>query len=191
MATPGKHRQEFRFGLGHLTLEFLATLAGRVGEPFERLASPRDLEDWLAEAGLVTPARCNARLLADARALREGIYRTLDAARNGLQPASADIALINAWARRPPPAPQLDRRFQPTWTADASGRAALAELARSAVELLTGAELARVRNCARTGCSRLFIDRSRPGRRRWCSMARCGNRTKTARYRQRHPRVRA
>jgi predicted RNA-binding Zn ribbon-like protein len=31
----------------------------------------------------------------------------------------------------------------------------------------------------------MFIDRSRPGRRRWCSMERCGNRDKTARYRQR------
>ena len=27
-------------------------------------------------------------------------------------------------------------------------------------------------------------DRSRPGRRRWCSMERCGNRDKTARYRE-------
>ena len=41
---------------------------------------------------------------------------------------------------------------------------------------------ARVRTCA--GCSLLFIDRSRPGRRRWCSMDRCGNRDKTARYRE-------
>jgi predicted RNA-binding Zn ribbon-like protein len=35
----------------------------------------------------------------------------------------------------------------------------------------------------------MFIDHSRPGRRRWCSMERCGNRAKTARYRQRRRRM--
>jgi predicted RNA-binding Zn ribbon-like protein len=43
-------------------------------------------------------------------------------------------------------------------------------------------ELARVRSCAR--CTLLFVDRSPPGTRRWCSMERCGNRSKTAHYRQ-------
>jgi predicted RNA-binding Zn ribbon-like protein len=59
---------------------------------------------------------------------------------------------------------------------------ALAHIARESVEFVTGPELVRVRECA--GCTLLFIDRSRPGTRRWCSMERCGNRNKTAHYRQ-------
>jgi predicted RNA-binding Zn ribbon-like protein len=31
----------------------------------------------------------------------------------------------------------------------------------------------------------MFVDTSRPGKRRWCSMELCGNRKKTATYRRR------
>jgi hypothetical protein len=34
-------------------------------------------------------------------------------------------------------------------------------------------------------CSLLFVDTSRSGRRRWCSMERCGNRAKVAAHRRR------
>jgi predicted RNA-binding Zn ribbon-like protein len=57
-------------------------------------------------------------------------------------------------------------------------RAALA-----AHRLLTSAELARVRVCAR--CSWMFIDRSRGRGRRWCAMAACGNRAKAQRHHRR------
>jgi predicted RNA-binding Zn ribbon-like protein len=176
---------EFRFGLGHPALEFVATLAGRFREPVERLASPADLSTWLEQAGLVDDARCTEDDLAAARSLREAVFRLLDAGRSGARPAAADVALVNRWARRPLPVPQLDERFRLDWRAPDGVSAALAQLARSAVELLTGPELERIRNCADPTCSLMFIDRSRPGRRRWCSMDRCGNKTKTARYRQR------
>jgi len=54
----------------------------------------------------------------------------------------------------------------------------------AAHDLLISPELARVRNCER--CSWLFIDRGRGKRRRWCSMAACGNRAKAARFYARH-----
>lgn len=177
-------RQEFRFGLGHVVLELLATLASRAGDPHERLQEPRDLERWLELAGLAHDARCDAALLCEARQLREAIYRSLDAARSGRMLPSEDLELVNAWARQPGLAPQLDARLSLTWSGPDPARAALARLASAAVELLAGPELTRVRNCASPTCSLLYIDRSRPGRRRWCSMARCGNRAKTSRYRQ-------
>ncbi|MGP6158771.1 MAG: CGNR zinc finger domain-containing protein [Vulcanimicrobiaceae bacterium] len=42
-----------------------------------------------------------------------------------------------------------------------------------------------VRKCANEGCSLFFYDTSRTGRRRWCSMAACGNRAKVAAHVQR------
>ena len=57
---------------------------------------------------------------------------------------------------------------------------------RSAAELLTSEEAARVRQCASETCSWLFVDRSRTHRRRWCDMKTCGNRDKARRYYQRH-----
>ena len=56
-------------------------------------------------------------------------------------------------------------------------------LAFSAVELLTSERLARVKRCPGARCGWLFLDESPTGRRRWCSMASCGNREKAQRFR--------
>jgi predicted RNA-binding Zn ribbon-like protein len=61
----------------------------------------------------------------------------------------------------------------------------LSTLARDAIDLVTGPYARRVRECASDECALLFVDTSRPGRRRWCSMDGCGNRAKTAGYRKR------
>jgi predicted RNA-binding Zn ribbon-like protein len=45
------------------------------------------------------------------------------------------------------------------------------------------AERDRVRVCASDTCSARFYDRSPAGRRRWCSMALCGNVEKARRHR--------
>jgi predicted RNA-binding Zn ribbon-like protein len=59
-------------------------------------------------------------------------------------------------------------------------------VAIDAWDLLTEPELARVKQCpAPEGCGRLFLDSTRSGTRRWCSMARCGNRAKNRRYQRR------
>ena len=44
----------------------------------------------------------------------------------------------------------------------------------------------RIRKCANPDCRLRFYDTSRNGRRRWCSMAACGNRAKTRRHYERH-----
>ncbi len=49
----------------------------------------------------------------------------------------------------------------------------------------TPAEAARIRVCASATCSARFYDRSPAGRRRWCSMALCGNEAKARRHRDR------
>jgi len=178
-------KHDFRLGLGHPALEFVATLAGRQREPFERLAAPDDLSRWLELTGLAAGAQCDAELLRAARELREAIYRVVVAARERAAAEAVDVELVNAWARRPPRSPQLDAALGLFTVGPAPARAALGELARGAIDLVTGRQLARIRNCAGPSCSLMFIDHSRPGRRRWCSMERCGNRAKTASYRRR------
>jgi predicted RNA-binding Zn ribbon-like protein len=173
---------DFRFGLGHVTLDFLATLGGRPGSRIERLAVPRDLSRWIAEAGIAAAPGASSELLDHARALREAIRRVLDCAREGGRPSASDLRLVNEWARSPVAAPQIGPDLARVSVGPDPVTGALAHIARESVEFVTGPELARVRTCA--GCTLLFIDRSRPGTRRWCSMERCGNRSKTAHYRQ-------
>ena len=55
-------------------------------------------------------------------------------------------------------------------------------IALSAAELLTSPHLARVRECSGDRCDWLFVDTSRNHLRRWCSMAECGNRSKSQRF---------
>jgi predicted RNA-binding Zn ribbon-like protein len=62
----------------------------------------------------------------------------------------------------------------------------LAAIARSAAEILVEGSAARVRVCANPGCGLFFSDVSRTRQRRWCSMARCGNRHKVAAFARRH-----
>jgi predicted RNA-binding Zn ribbon-like protein len=61
----------------------------------------------------------------------------------------------------------------------------LAAIARSAAEILMEGAEARIRRCANPGCGLFFCDRSRTHRRRWCSMAICGNRNKVASFARR------
>jgi predicted RNA-binding Zn ribbon-like protein len=58
----------------------------------------------------------------------------------------------------------------------------LAAIARSAADLLVEGYEAPVRRCANPSCLLFFYDDSRTHRRRWCSMATCGNRHKVATF---------
>ena len=61
----------------------------------------------------------------------------------------------------------------------------LAAIARSAADLIAEGLRAPVRKCAHPACLFYFYDVSRTGRRRWCSMAVCGNRSKVAAHARR------
>jgi predicted RNA-binding Zn ribbon-like protein len=62
----------------------------------------------------------------------------------------------------------------------------LAAVARSAAELVAEGVGARLRLCANPNCGLFFYDKSRTHRRRWCSMAVCGNRSKVAAFARKH-----
>ena len=61
----------------------------------------------------------------------------------------------------------------------------LAAVARSAAEIVLEGEAAKVRVCANPACGLFFCDKSRTHKRRWCSMAICGNRNKVASFARR------
>jgi predicted RNA-binding Zn ribbon-like protein len=66
----------------------------------------------------------------------------------------------------------------------------LAPIARSIADLAAVGRAVEIRKCANPRCVLYFRDRSRGGRRRWCSMAVCGNRMKVASHALRHGRRR-
>jgi predicted RNA-binding Zn ribbon-like protein len=173
----------FHWKSGRLCLDFVATVGERWRRSFERLLEPDDLARWCVESGLLErPPTASRRQLAAGRALREAINRL---ARPGLEPDAGDRAELNRWAARPPLAPQLSEGDDVVWVSERPVEAVLATIARDAVELLTGPLAGRIRECGAPDCALLFLDASRPGRRRWCSGTACGNRVRTKTYRTR------
>ena len=196
MASPhtadGGDAADFRFVGGRVCLDFAATLGKRHTEPVERLTDPAALVRWLGEAGLHSPGAAAPRVgevgLAQARTLREAVNRLVRAAMTGRPYDRADAAVVNRAAAHPDLVPQLaagESGPGVRWGQGRDAGAALATVARDAVLLLGGPLVGRVKECGNPTCSLLFLDDSQAGRRRWCSMDRCGNLAKVAGYRAR------
>ena len=180
-----KHEYDFHFKSNRPSIDFVTTVGERWRRSFERLRTPEDLGRWFVEAGILEKRPpVSAGLLAEAQVLREAIYRAAKLGGHG-RPRAEDVAEINRWAALPPLRPRITAGRHVEWSAPQPARAALATLARDAIDVLSGPLAARVKECARPDCALLFVDISRPGTRRWCTMDGCGNKTKTAAYRSR------
>lgn len=176
----GELRDGFRFRGGHIALDLVATLSGRLKPvPRDLLATPADLDRWLIAAGLgAVGGGAGAGNLMMARELREAICQLV--ARD--EPRAREV--LNRIAAGMPATPRFDGAGRAILTGTPAAK--LATVAREAILLLGGPNRERVRRCEGEGCAILFLDGSRRGDRRWCSMAGCGNRAKAAGHRLRH-----
>lgn len=173
----------FHWKSGRLCLDFVATVGERWRRSFERLLAPEDLSRWMVESGLLQiPPQVSKGQLQTGRVLRESINRL---ARPGIEAGPGDREALNRWAARPPIAPQLTVAGELAWLASRPVETMFATIARDAVELLSGPLAGRIRECNAPDCALLFVDLSRPGRRRWCASEACGNRVRTKSYRER------
>jgi len=173
---------DFAFVSGDPALDLTGTVGYRRDTPEDALATPTDLERWVAACdGLPDRVTADAAGLESALALREAIYRlALDRIQGRpFDPASRTI--VNSAAAGPMPTIELGNAG-----VRMSGdlRAALTQLARSAITVLADPH-AHLKECGRDGCTRIYLDRSRGARRTWCGMDACGNRVKAAAYRAR------
>jgi predicted RNA-binding Zn ribbon-like protein len=161
------------------------TLAQRGGPSIELLSTPESLADWLRAADLVSvEAQAVSReALRAIHALREAIHRCGVAVIGNRPLAGADLDLINQAAAKPPLRPQLVGQAL-VQVGVIPVEAALSTLAADALRVLGTSLRSRIHVCA--GCQMMFLDTSRPGRRRWCSSASgCGNRAKVRNLRAR------
>jgi predicted RNA-binding Zn ribbon-like protein len=171
----------FWFDAGAVCLDFAHSGGEGRYAKFESLHQPADLAEWLAQPPLaaVLTAPVTARELTAAKALRQAIWDAAHAraARRPL-PIGA-VATINRAAAPAPLVPELAADATTAgWTPPVRATQALSTLAREMIELLSGPLSERIRECASDNCPLVFVDLSRPGARRWCTMERCGNRHK-------------
>ncbi len=124
------------------------------------------------------PAAGNEAVLAGA------IRACAEAVATGTPLPPRDVATLNSFAGDDPPVPVLLADGTRRWASTDPARSALAALAREAIETIAG-QAGALRRCEAPECGAVFADRSRGRGRRWCAMARCGNRAKVAAYRRR------
>jgi predicted RNA-binding Zn ribbon-like protein len=184
-----------------LCLDFANTRYWRgTASPTEELQVPADLLRWCEARQMLDPETLR-RLrawweghpadaeagFAGAIALREALYRIFAAVAAGALPASADLEALNAALRAAPGR----MRLRPLagahgWEVPRQPPPGLAMLLApvlwSAGDLLAAAPHRRLRQCENDRCLWLFVDDSKGGNRRWCSMATCGNRAKAHRH---------
>jgi predicted RNA-binding Zn ribbon-like protein len=186
---------------GSLCLDFVNTVEPR-NRPGGRewLPDYASLVAWSRFAGSLTAPQADrlrreaarrpaaaAAVHAWALSLRESLYLLFAALADGREPATGDLETLNVALGQATARARLVRAggaFAWAWDADdVPLERPVWPVARSAAELLTSDELARVRACAGdvAGCGWLFVDRTKNRSRHWCHMGGCGTEAKARR----------
>ncbi|MDE0854718.1 MAG: ABATE domain-containing protein, partial [Nevskia sp.] len=153
------------------------------------LDSDAAVQDWLSRAGLpsAVPGGGHRGLLKAAIALREAARSLVETRKAG---GHGDPAIVNRMLRQGGAYSELlwEKGQAPVLLSHRHADAPVALLvpvAESLARLLAEADFGLVRACESADCTLWFYDQTRSHHRRWCSMARCGNRHKVAEFRAR------
>jgi predicted RNA-binding Zn ribbon-like protein len=173
---------------GDPVLDFCNTRAAWGGPtPKEYLRSHAHLSVWAGYAGLLTPAQVSAgrRAGADFPAAGDAVVRRAVALRDALygvliggSGVPDGWATLDAESGRAAAVTHLAPGRPASWqvTGASDVELPLLVVAWHAARLVTSPAMTSVRACPGEGCGWVFADPR--GRRRWCSMAWCGNRAK-------------
>jgi predicted RNA-binding Zn ribbon-like protein len=190
---------------GHVALDFVNTVDPRYGvEPVDHVPDFRAWVEWARYAGVITETefrRLRSRASggsADESSAWRRVIRTRDDVHAVLSALVADTA----------PEPGALQRMGDLAAAAASRRRLTYRAGRmlwvpaepvtpddpmlrvvaASCELITTPHRGRLRECpGADGCGWLFLDTSRNGTRKWCSMEVCGNRVKIRHHRRERP----
>jgi predicted RNA-binding Zn ribbon-like protein len=194
----------FLFVANRPILDLLNTKPVLAGEPTELLPDVQALERWLIASGVVTSARSKGALrnwrgsrrakafLDELIGFRERLREAVLRVEAGSAPSDEFLEEVNARLLEYPLRSCLRKResgqrnggivrevlFDPLEPADL-----WAWIADGVAELLSEVERSRLRKCE--ACVVHFVDTSKKGSRRWCSMNLCGNKHKVASYQRR------
>ena len=185
-----------------LCLDFV-NLPYEPGDPRPRPGSWLQLIDFMAEKGIISREKTEQlkalpesdpiaaeTLQSQAERLSDGIRSALEAMLRNQRVHREWVEPINEILRVTEGHDELEwrgDRWRLGFLAKEEGLEwLLAAIARSAAELIAEGAASRLRRCGNADCHLLFHDDSRTHRRRWCSMAHCGNRSKVAAFARRH-----
>ena len=203
---PSPRRPPAIFTADSLGLDFLNSVATPVDREIDWIDSGEGLLAWLEQARLVPTEVLDAlraqaipgeldSVAAQARSLREW-FRTFVRDRRGRPLIAKDLEVLEPLnrllerdemferivARPAGDATGLELRMLRRWR---SPEALLLPIAEALAKFVSEEDFSNVKACEGRPCTLLFLDQTRGRRRRWCSMAICGNRAKQAAHRHR------
>lgn len=176
---------------GILCLDFVNTIHDRINEP-ERdyWVTHVHLLQWALKAGSIRPGDYEAllkhfesrpargpKLLKEAIKLRELLYRIFHPLSSGKKIAGKDLEAFNVILSKCLLHLRLkahDKGFSQSWQLKpGESMIIFVPVIYSAYELLLSDRLNRIKECS--NCGWLFLDTTKNGTRRWCSMSTCGS----------------
>jgi predicted RNA-binding Zn ribbon-like protein len=176
-------------------LDFMNTVVKGDNGLVDYLESDEDVLAWLHTIGFLdlkeAPSFKQGALVQAARGLRDSIRKLVIQKKNGKR---VDVGALNAFL--------VHGRYRVTLARNSEGGLAvvhdyekstpeqiLTQVAQAAAELLADGDFDLVRKCEDPDCVLWFYDKTKAHRRRWCSMALCGNRHKVANFRARQKNI--
>jgi predicted RNA-binding Zn ribbon-like protein len=190
---------QIRLDGGILCLDFVNTIPDRVdGTNRDNLTSFSDLIYWAKKAGVLQPAEMlslekaaqaggdkKAReFFTEALSLRSLIYSIFQPISQGQKVKTGDIDALNASVasyRNFLEITPSKEGFIEKWNFTRDNFLSItAPIIKSARELLLSDKLRRLKECP--NCGWLFLDTTKNGKRRWCSMEDCGSNVKALEY---------
>jgi predicted RNA-binding Zn ribbon-like protein len=183
------HIRELPIVTAHLALDFANTVDDPDGpDRYDHIGTYAGLLHWAVRVDILRAAKAQELFetgppsLRAAHALRQvlnEIFGGITAGRSDADGHWAGLRPFVTDSYRHSDLEKAGKRYVMSWPDDRPD-AVLWPVARAASDLLTAPELGRLRRCA--GCPWVFLDRSRNGSRRWCSMEDCGTAAKMNRY---------
>lgn len=175
----------------NLALDFINSKYVVDGKYHDCFSDDKSVANWLKSVGLlpdIKDQQIPTGLLTEAREFRDMARNIVNAAMNK---TPVNLGLINRLLETGRPTRQLEwdeesQKFRTVvYQSAGSPSGLLWPIADALINLVTSDKFEFVRQCEAHDCILLFHDLSKSHRRRWCSMATCGNRMKVAAFRSR------
>lgn len=166
-----------RFRTGRMCLDLTHTGGEGEAAKWEILHAPDDIARFLGIIINTEPPVVHTTDMEAVHDLRGAISGLARSRAAGVAEPRGVVGVINHAAAHPSLVPQLAEDGTSRLRRGDAGQA-LSTIARDAIDLFSSPLADRVRICAADDCGLLYVDTSRPGTRRWCSMDWCGDRAK-------------
>ncbi|ALL68342.1 Conserved protein containing a Zn-ribbon-like motif [Paraburkholderia caribensis MBA4] len=175
-------------------LDFLNTVAQGENGLYDYLQSDKDVIAWIQMMGYLDkndlPSFDQGALLEAARGLRGIIRKLVIQKKSGKR---VDVGSLNSFLSHGRYRVQMVRGADGHLEVRhgyerATPEQVMTPVAEAAAQLLATGDFDLVRKCEDHDCVLWFYDRTKAHKRRWCSMALCGNRNKVANFRIRQKR---